>query len=123
MVTSGVELIIDAYDCDPLALASRERLIALIDRMTDDLHLIRLAEPVWHVFPEPGGITGLVLLSESHLAVHTFPESGFAALNLYRCQRRPLTWQWEVHLREALGARRVEVRTIPRGSRGRGALD
>jgi S-adenosylmethionine decarboxylase proenzyme len=38
----------------------------------------------FHQF-EPEGVTGVVLLSESHLAVHTWPELGFAALDIYVC--------------------------------------
>jgi len=116
MTSSGVEWIVDAYDCDPLALASRERLVALVDRIVGDLQLTRLGEPIWHVFPDPGGMTGLILLSESHLTVHTFPEVGFAAMNLYSCQRWRHAWSWEAHLAETLGARRIDVRAIARGS-------
>ena len=39
---------------------------------------------VFHQF-EPGGATGLVLLAESHLAVHTWPESRFVSIDLYVC--------------------------------------
>ena len=115
MTSKGYEWIIDAYDCDPLALASRERLAVLIARIVDALQLRVLGEPVWHVFPDPGGITALVLLSESHLTMHTFPEVGFAAMNLYSCQKR-LTWSWEDQLAEILGARSVEVYEVPRGA-------
>ena len=39
----------------------------------------------FHRFAEPGGITGVVLLAESHLAVHTWPEQGAATLDVYVC--------------------------------------
>ena len=73
-----------------------------------------MAEPVWHVFPGEVGITGVLLLSESHLACHTFPERGFAAFDLYCC-RPSQPWPWEERLAEALGAERVHVRSLPRG--------
>ena len=43
--------------------------------------------PVGHVFHqfEPGGATGLVLLAESHLAIHTWPERRFVSIDLYVC--------------------------------------
>ena len=40
---------------------------------------------VFHRFPAPGGVTGVVLLAESHLAVHTWPELGAVTLDVYVC--------------------------------------
>lgn len=40
---------------------------------------------LFHRFPAPGGITGMVLLAESHLAVHTWPERGAVTLDVYVC--------------------------------------
>ena len=40
---------------------------------------------LFHVFPHPGGVTGVVLLAESHLAVHTWPELGAVTLDVYVC--------------------------------------
>jgi S-adenosylmethionine decarboxylase len=40
---------------------------------------------LFHVFPPPGGVTGVVLLAESHLAVHTWPERGAVTLDAYVC--------------------------------------
>jgi S-adenosylmethionine decarboxylase len=116
MVTPGIEWIIDAHGCRPDALRSRPTLEALFERIIRELALRAVAPPVWHQFPGPGGITGLVLLSESHLACHTFPETEFAAINLYCCRPRAV-WAWDRALAEALGARDVHVRSEPRGVR------
>jgi S-adenosylmethionine decarboxylase len=59
-------------------------------------------------------VTGLLLLAESHLTCHTFPERRFASLNLYCCRPRG-PWPWEERLRETLGADRVTVRSFTRG--------
>jgi S-adenosylmethionine decarboxylase len=61
-----------------------------------------------------GGVTGMLLLTESHLACHTFPERGYASFNLYCCRPRD-EWPWPERLAESLGARRVEVRSFMRG--------
>ena len=55
----------------------------------------------------------MLLLAESHLTVHTFPESRSAALNLYCCRARP-AWPFEERLREHLRAERVQVRELSR---------
>ncbi len=42
---------------------------------------------LFHRFPAPGGVTGMVLLAESHLAVHTWPELGAVTLDIHVCNR------------------------------------
>jgi len=115
-VPLGCEWLGDAHGCSPEALRSTEALAALFDEVVVGLGLHPVRPPLWHVFPEPGGVTGLLLLSESHLACHTFPERGFAAFNLYCCRPRP-EWPWGERLRERLGADSVEVRVQARGER------
>src|ERR1035438_3487708 len=70
-------------------------------------------EILWHQFPNTGGITGLALLSESHLTCHTFPEHRSICLNLFSCLPRP-RWDFETRLREFLGADEVNVRAVTR---------
>ena len=109
----GTEWIVEAFGCDPARLCDPRALEALFDRAVTELGLRPVQPAVWHVFPEPGGITGMLLLAESHLTVHTFPESGFAALNLYCCRPRA-PWPFEERLRELLRAERVAVRELRR---------
>jgi S-adenosylmethionine decarboxylase len=114
-MTTGTEWIVDAHGCSPEALRSVSMLEALFGRIINELHLRPVAPPVWHRFPGEGGITGVLLLSESHLSVHTFPEAGFAAINLYCCRPRS-AWPWETGLADALGAQHVQVRAESRGA-------
>jgi S-adenosylmethionine decarboxylase len=112
-VALGREFLVDALGCDPAALKSVVTLRDVFDRVVAELGLQPL-DQLWHVFPEPGGVTGLLLRSESHLTVHTFPECGVATCNLYCCRPKP-DWPWAERLREALGAADVRVRTEYRG--------
>jgi S-adenosylmethionine decarboxylase len=114
VLAPGVEWIVDAYGCRPAALRSRPALEEVFERVIHELGLRPVAPAVWHVFPGPGGLTGVVLLSESHLSCHTFPETGFAAFNLYCCRPRD-RWRWEPALAALLGAEGVHVRCEPRG--------
>jgi S-adenosylmethionine decarboxylase len=111
----GVEWIVDAWGCDPAALRDLRALRALFARAVEELGLTPVAPPVWHEFPGQGGVSGLLLLAESHLACHTFPEAAYASLNLYCCRPRP-AWDWQARLRETLGAARVQVRALHRGA-------
>jgi S-adenosylmethionine decarboxylase len=114
---TGTQWIVDAHGCDPEALRSPSVLANLFARIVAEMGLHPVGEAVWHVFPGPGGITGFLILSESHLACHTFPERGFAAFDLYCC--RPLPgWAWPERLREAVRAADVRVRCVPRGEPG-----
>jgi S-adenosylmethionine decarboxylase len=112
---TGTEWLVDAAGCDPALLAELGAMRAICDAVVADLGLTSLGEPRWHKFPFPGGVTGMYLLTESHLACHTFPEIGAATFNLYCCRPRA-AWPWESQLSERLGATRVAVRCLPRGA-------
>ena len=115
-VPPGTEWVVDAHGCDPRALRSRVVLDALFHQVVAELELRPAGDAVWREFPGEGGITGLLLLTESHLACHTFPERGFAAFNLYCCRPRA-DWPWPERLREVLRAQQVSVRRLARGER------
>jgi len=119
--STATEWLIDAANCDPALLSDLEHLQRTCDAVVDGLHLRVIGEPHWHRFPacraspEPGGVTGLYLLAESHLTCHTFPEDRLAAFNLYCCRGR-VAWDWQNFLRERLGAVTVVVQSITRGA-------
>ena len=111
----GQEWLIDASGCDPAALKDRHALAALFEELIVALKLNVVGAPQWNVFPEPGGITGLALLCESHLAIHTFPEHRYAALSIYSCKpREPL--DFSALLARHLKATGLTVRALPRES-------
>lgn len=112
-MTNGCEWVVDASGCEASALTSQARLEALFADMVEALDLHPVAPAMWHQFPGPGGITGLALLAESHLAVHTYPEFGTLTLNLFCCRPRP-DYPFEHELRERMGAARVSVRRLER---------
>lgn len=109
----GIEWLVEAAGCRAAALRDPALLEELFRRVIEDLGLHPLHAPSWHVFPDPGGVTGFVMLSESHLACHTYPEHGLAAINLYCCRPRP-DWPWRDRLAEILGAAEVRVRVLDR---------
>jgi S-adenosylmethionine decarboxylase len=109
----GAEWLIDAAGCDPDSLSSLGTMERLFVSVIRELDLHPLHEPKFHLFPPPGGITGFVVLTESHLACHTYPEHGVITLNLYCCRPRP-EWAWREALAELLGATSVEVRSVTR---------
>jgi S-adenosylmethionine decarboxylase len=109
----GIEWLIEAAGCREDALRDLALLDDLFARVIAELRLTPLHAPAWHVFPGPGGITGFVMLTESHLACHTYPEHGVATINLYCCRMRP-EWPWQERLADLFGATAVRVRKVGR---------
>ncbi len=114
MENLGTEWLIDAVGCRSDLLADIGVLRALGDEIVATHCLHVLGDAHWHQFPPPGGVTAVWLLTESHLALHTYPENGVATFNLYCCRPRG-RWDWERRLREVLGAAEVRVREVVRG--------
>jgi S-adenosylmethionine decarboxylase len=113
MLTVGTEWLVEASGCDAAVLRDAGRLREVFARAVYELGLSVVGEPHWHTFPGEGGVTGLLMLTESHLACHTYPEFGVATFNLYCCRERP-AWAWDERLRELIGAREVRVRSVSR---------
>ncbi len=118
---SGIEWIVDAQGCSAESLSSPARLAELFEKLIAAMHLRPLGPTQWHQFPNTGGITGLCLLSESHLACHTFPEYGSLCLNVFCCVPRE-PWDFELALTSMFGAKSVTVRTMTRSYREGGDL-
>ncbi|MFO0207345.1 MAG: adenosylmethionine decarboxylase, partial [Betaproteobacteria bacterium] len=90
MMMQGIHLTGDLFDCNCSAglLTDLEALSRLCRDTTVDSGLT-IVDEKYHVFPQwqgqPGGITGAVLLAESHLAIHTWPERRGVTLDVYVC--------------------------------------
>lgn len=109
----GIEWLVDARGCIPARLRDRSSVTGLLDRIVGAMSLHVVSSAI-HAFPSPGGITALYLLSESHLTIHTFPETGTATLNAYCCRpREPAPWR--ALFVELLGASDVIASAHPRG--------
>ena len=110
---NGREWIVEAFGCSAEHLCNLRALQELFHAVITELQLNPVTEPQWHVFPAPGGITGVCILAESHLTVHTFPEYESMCVNLFCCTPRD-AWNWEARLLQHVGASRVEVRVLDR---------
>ena len=86
----GLHLTGDLFECGCSAalLTDLDALSTLCRNATNDSTLT-IVDDKWHVFPDwngqPGGITGTILLAESHLAIHTWPERAGVTLDVYVC--------------------------------------
>jgi S-adenosylmethionine decarboxylase len=120
----GLHLTADLHGCAPDASAHG-------DLMRDAQALRRLCVAavracgftavgeLFHRFAEPGGVTGVVLLAESHLAVHTWPERGEVTIDVYACNvsgdKRGAARALMQALVDAFAAARTTSQAIERG--------
>lgn len=110
----GTEWLVDAAGCSADALRDLQTVRALCETVLRRLELKVVGEGQWHAFGGEGGVTGIYLLTESHLSCHTYPEHGTLTLNLYCCRTRP-EFPWKEELARAVAATVVDVRVITRG--------
>ena len=109
----GRHLLLELFDCDPDAINSLDIVkTAMVEAAKRAQATI--VDVVFHEF-NPFGISGVVVIAESHLAIHTWPEYRYAAVDVFSCGE---TLQPQVaveHLVEQLGAARTSVVELQRG--------
>jgi S-adenosylmethionine decarboxylase len=118
----GVHLTLDGYGGCPQLLANRDHVLACLDALPEQLGMHKLAEPflieLGHHSPkDPGGVTGFVIIAESHISIHTFPLRGFVSADVYTCQNSLDTQEICRYFADAFALRDLEVNLVRRGTR------
>jgi S-adenosylmethionine decarboxylase len=86
----GIHFLMDGYGADMQRLADKNGLLNLLDTLPGSIGMHAITDPVVvEVGPnnkkDPGGISGFVMVAESHISVHTFPRRGFVTIDVYTC--------------------------------------
>lgn len=83
---TGLHLIGDLYgcECDSQLMLDASHLEAFCKNQVAAAGLTSVGS-LFHSFGEGGGVTGVVVLAESHLSIHTWPEAGYVTLDVYVC--------------------------------------
>lgn len=79
----GQHVLAEFFECDPNTLNSIDK----VEKYMIDAALecgATIVQKCFHMF-NPYGVSGVVIISESHLAIHTWPELGYAAVDLFTC--------------------------------------
>ncbi len=109
----GVHHMLELYGC-PAAVLDDPRLLARIMEEAAAISNTRLLNLLVHPFANQG-VTALALLAESHIALHTWPEYGYAAVDLFACGMRANPDAGCAYIVKALQARRHSLSTVRRG--------
>ena len=112
MSPKGFHFIVEASGCGPIS--------SQVDRLQEILveAAKRANTQVWsvsfHRFP-PDGVSGVVVISESHLSIHTWPEVGYMALDIYTCGEESKPQIAVDYVLEQIGAKHTHITEITRG--------
>ncbi|UII55140.1 adenosylmethionine decarboxylase [Cytobacillus spongiae] len=112
METMGRHVISELWGCDFEKLNDLQQ----IEKIFADAALksgAEIREVAFHKFA-PQGVSGVVIISESHLTIHSFPEHGYASIDVYTCGEMDPNIAAD-YIAEALGAQTRENIELPRG--------
>ncbi len=114
MAATGSHCILEMYDCPQGILDDAELITAALREAAVEARSTLLHE-VHHEFT-PQGVTALALLAESHISVHTWPELGYAAADVFTCGEHTLPVKACEYLVRKLQARRFSLQHVDRGT-------
>ena len=83
-VSMGTHILVNLYGCPPELLEKADTVSRLLNEVVSETNLTKLGEN-HHQF-DPYGVTSVILLAESHISIHTWPEQdGSAAVDIFTC--------------------------------------
>lgn len=112
-VAAGTHLLADLHGVAPALLTDAAGIEALLRRAALAAGA-RILHGHFHTFGAGGGVTGVLLLAESHISIHTWPEDGFAAVDIFMCGVARPALALEV-IQAGMPGARAAVRSVARG--------
>lgn len=109
----GKQVAVDFYDCDEGLLNNSSFLEETLRRAANEAGAT-VIQSVFHIF-SPHGVSGVTIIAESHLSIHTWPEYRYAAVDIFTCSEEMDNYKALVLIKEALKARFYSVVELKRG--------
>jgi S-adenosylmethionine decarboxylase len=109
----GRHILVELQDCDRGVLNDLDLIREVMRQAAEDCGAEILGES-FHRF-SPQGVSGVVMIAESHLSIHTWPEYGYAAADVFTCGTMVKPEIAAEVLIEKLGSRNHEIKEIKRG--------
>ncbi|WP_448382921.1 adenosylmethionine decarboxylase [Desulfosoma sp.] len=113
MKSLGKHLIVELYDCD-FGLINDVSQVEKILVEAVAISKATIVQPVFHQF-SPHGVSGVVVIAESHFTIHTWPEYGYCALDIFTCGELIDSDASLDYLKQAFKAGSLSVMEIKRG--------
>ncbi len=113
-MSNGRHLILDLYDCDQQLLDDYDELQRLMETALQ-MSNATIIKIIGEKF-QPQGVTLLALLAESHCSIHTWPEIGYAAVDLYTCGDTTNSHKAAQFLKTKLKARNTKEQELVRST-------
>ncbi len=111
---------VDGYNGNFEALASVEAVTNFLDTLPAEIGMTKIMPP--YVFkydggdkPEDWGVSGFVIIAESHISIHTFPEKGYLSIDIFSCKDFDIPAALEI-IKSFFGTEDLEVQTTSRGT-------
>ena len=109
----GTHLILDLYECSAEVIGDNDRLSqGLVDAVREAGATI--VESLFHDF-SPGGLSGVIVIAESHVTIHTWPERRYAAVDAFTCGDPELPRRIERNIIRFLDAKNFNSTSLDRG--------
>jgi S-adenosylmethionine decarboxylase len=113
-----MHLTIDGFGGDRELLSNESLVRSLLDRYPGEISMTKIAPPFVYRYagekPEDWGVSGFVLIAESHIAIHTFPERGYVWVDVFSCK----AFEAETALETVADAFRLESVKVQKLERG-----
>ncbi|HEV2438867.1 MAG TPA: adenosylmethionine decarboxylase [bacterium] len=113
MDTVGHHYIVEGSGCNPDVISRVEQVEQALVRAAEEAD-VQIWAISFHRF-RPMGVSGVVVISESHLSVHTWPEVGYVALDIFTCGDRAKPEAAVQHALKAFGATNMHITEVTRG--------
>ena len=116
----GLHVTIDASGCDKRKLASVTLVYDILNKLPDKIGMTKMTLPYvvkWlDKFAEgTEGVSGFVMIAESHISIHTFPDQDYVFMDIFSCREFDAEMAVK-HLTEAFEARKYQKNTLKRGN-------
>ncbi len=114
----GQHLMLDGYGCDREKLQDLEGIYNFLSHYPEEINMTKIMPP--YVFkysgqvPEDWGISGFVLIAESHISIHTFPEKLYLSLDIFSCKKFD-TDSAIAYIKRLFGIEKLEIKLLDRG--------
>lgn len=111
--TLGLHILADLYGVDGDKIDHVEDVKELLEGAVKYANLSKLSSHFHQFYPH--GATGVILLEESHISIHTWPEHGYAAIDIYTCGGKEKTFKAMEYILKVLKPKRVDEKVAERG--------